>query len=161
MTLRGWLDTLAQAARTIWDAVRGKRKGQTPTPTTPSRWLRWPWWLPCLVLLLSCALPDEPTTAPEPDWLAAWTEAEACSGRTGDVTRIRWHLVDDAAPVMRYGKLGGHQQGRDIYLARSYNWRWIARHEALHALGYGGHPPDIFETRCHATFADHRDTLET
>ena len=54
----------------------------------------------------------------------------------------------------------GYTDGWDIYLAEPVaNRIWLARHEALHTLGYNGHPSSVFATKCKATEPNIEDLL--
>ncbi len=162
MTLAGRLLTLAKrAVETVKDWFRKPPKGPKPPKggTGAPRWFRFPWWVP---FALACTLPTEAgLVSPEPEWLAGYREAEACSGRVGDVTRIRWHVVAESSAVMGHGQLVGYTHGRDIYLSEPWSGqRWLARHESLHALGFHQHDPALFAVKCHATWGAIRDTLD-
>lgn len=160
MTLAGRLLTLARKG---WDWLRGRKPKPKPEPTPPPdpvrRAFRWPWWL-VLVVLAHCGMPTEPLAAVNPEWVAGYHEAEACSGRSGDVTRVRWHVVADSSAWMDHGRLAGFRDGDDIYLAESWALdRWVARHESLHQLGFRRHDPELFGVRCGALWTFIRDTL--
>ncbi len=118
------------------------------------------------VLYLGCAVavPSEPDMplyqTPNPEWIAGYHEAERCTGRQGDVTRIRWHVVPGDSFRVDGEQLIGLTIGHDIYLAE--NWaghRWLARHEAIHALGIHDHPSTVYNTACHAIWGDIREIL--
>ncbi len=124
--------------------------------------------LPILALLLSCAvLPTEVTQSAvqvpvESGWRVAWAEAEACSGRAGDLARVRWYIVPGHSFPVGDTLAIGFTTGERIYLAEDWaDTRWVARHEALHALGFHDHDPVLFGVRCHALAVDHWDTLDT
>lgn len=123
------------------------------------------------LLVLGCTglpfAPDEPLAGPVPprkEWLQGFREAEMCSGRHGDVTKIHWYVVPGNALAVEgdSAMLGYHDSGHNIYLAEGWAGHvWLARHESLHELGYGGNPhdPAVFMTRCHAAWGDLRETL--
>jgi hypothetical protein len=91
-------------------------------------------------------------TPPRPQWLAGYAGAEVCSGRKGDVRRIRWHIVPDSTFVVAGLTVIGYADGLDIYLAAPHAANvWLARHEALHTLGFLDHPTAVFG-RCKAYY---------
>ncbi len=166
MTLTGWLATLA---RRVGDWLVGRKPPKklkptpepTPQPDPVRRAFRWPWWL-VVLLIVACAMPTDAglVAVANPEWVAGYHEAEACSGRSGDVTRVRWHVVPDSSEVLQRGRLIGYRQGDDIYLARDWaSQRWLARHESLHHLGFRRHDPALFGVRCHATWGFINETL--
>lgn len=140
-----------------------------------------------LVLILSlagCALTSEATTPdyphfrgaairvvpPRPEWLAGYAGAEICSGRRGDVRRVRWHIVPGPAFTVDGMAAIGYTDGDDIYLSEPAAERiWVARHEALHHLGFRHYvTTDTANTRrsnatfigkCKATWPDPADLL--
>lgn len=91
---------------------------------------------------------------PWPNWLVGWAEAELCSGRTADLTKVRWWLLPDSSFTVDSDttRVIGFVEGNNIYLAEPWAWRtWLPRHEALHVRGYDGtHRKDIFVERCKA-----------
>ena len=101
-------------------------------------------------------------TPPLPQWLAGYAGAEVCSGIRGDVRLIRWHVVPGASFTVNGDAVIGYADGLDIYLAESGAGSvWLARHEALHTLGYKHPHADslVFRVRCRATWPTPSDTL--
>ena len=98
---------------------------------------------------------------PPLEWLAGYAQAEICSGIRGDIRKIEWYLVPGS--TFRFGDSGplfGYADGRRIYIAESMKRHpWLARHEALHTLGYGGHDSTLFQARCKADWPFPSDTL--
>jgi hypothetical protein len=129
------------------------------------------------VLLLSsagCALPraagaplaplapverawEVPTLELYSEW---WRKTEACSGRKGDMSQVKFYAVD--APNGAIGLNGtlAHgwwvRQGNRIYLpANGLGEEWLVRHEMLHALlQRGSHPTKKFVEACHLASLD-------
>jgi hypothetical protein len=128
---------------------------------------------PLALLMLGCAcgptlvFTQQPqrVEVPTPPMLEGYAGAEICSGRNGDVRRIRWWIVPGTSFTVELNgvrhSVWGYADGRDIYLAESKSDRtWLARHEALHTLGYDGrHDPAVFQTRCKADWPTTEDSL--
>ena len=79
---------------------------------------------------------EVPTLELYTEW---WQKTEACSGRTGDMSKVKFFAVD--APNGAIGLNGtiAHgwwvRQGNRIYLpANALGEEWLVRHEMLHAL---------------------------
>lgn len=95
---------------------------------------------------------EVPTLELYTEW---WRKTEECSGRTGDMSRVRFYAVD--APNGAIGLNGtiAHgwwvRQGNRIYLpANGLGEEWLVRHEMLHALlQRGSHPTRKFVQACH------------
>ena len=101
-------------------------------------------------------------TPPRPEMLAGYAGAEMCSGKRGDIRKIEWYVVPGPAFAFDDGRLlYGFADGRRIYLAEGQAHRvWLARHEALHTLGYGGsHDSVVFQAKCRAHWPYPSDTL--
>lgn len=122
--------------------------------------------LPSAVLVIAClaapacAPPTAPLPAgavryaPNPEQVAIWwREVEDCSGLKGDLSRINFYLVPDAATFEWDGReVIGLWMERDnrIVLAGDFAFRdRNVRHEMLHALTrIPGHPVEYFVHRC-------------
>lgn len=90
--------------------------------------------------------------APPPQYALWWSEVEACSGTTGDLSRVRFYRTDPGVPIQGAPDAAGqyYPTGHRIVLAGDYvNNGGIVRHEMLHALhSREGHPRDLFLRRC-------------
>ncbi len=81
-----------------------------------------------------------------------WSEAEACSGTTGDISRVRWYRTPEGVELRGAPNTAGQYDanGHRIALVGDYveNAR-VVRHEMLHALHPTvGHPRELFLSRC-------------
>ena len=81
---------------------------------------------------------------------AQWfAEVQACSGRSGDFSRLRFWAVPRSSWSGPDGGiyLGMEYQGNIYVPYDALGWPEIFKHEMLHALGYGNdHPPFPFDT---------------
>jgi hypothetical protein len=117
------------------------------------------------VALLLAACSDEtilgPVTLPPgavtydalPIYTRWWADMEACSGRTGDLSRVNWFVVPNAKWFGREGvAYDGYwfEYHHEIILASAYvQDSLVVRHEMLHdLLDDGTHPPEYFVDRC-------------
>lgn len=120
----------------------------------------------CAVVLSCEATPVEPLPpaavafGPNPAMVEHWWyQVEQCSGRRGDLSRVRFYMVPDAASFEWKGQqvIGlWMERGNRIVLASDHAFRAAnVRHEMLHALlRVDGHPPEYFRDRCGA-IVDH------
>jgi len=100
---------------------------------------------------------EVPTLELYSEW---WSKTEACSGRKGDMSQVKFYAVD--APNGAIGLNGtlAHgwwvRQGNRIYLpANGLGEEWLVRHEMLHALlQRGSHPTKKFVEACHLASLD-------
>src|SRR3954468_22975224 len=112
----------------------------------PVNGLRALFWAACFLLspsMESCArssaLPTVPANAvalvPPPAYSLWWQLTEECSGRTGDLNRIRWYVVPSAQHLRINGlPADGYWRGDTIVLADSAKLAGsLVRHEMLHA----------------------------
>ncbi len=88
-----------------------------------------------------------------------WSKTEACSGRTGDFTRIQWYVVPNVQSFetdagARVGLWTHSSSGIRIIVAGDYAGNeLVVRHEMLHALlDREGHPQEYFTNRCSLTW---------
>ena len=97
-------------------------------------------------------------TAPEQyrEW---WTKTEACSGRIGDFSQVRWYVIPDAHTFQtdageKVGLWSHSSSGVRIIIAGNYaSNELVVRHEMLHALlDREGHPTEYFQNRCGLTW---------
>ena len=83
-----------------------------------------------------------------------WRDTEACSGRTGDYTRVQWYVVPHSSWFeFRGGQYNGYWwETHDIVLAEHWiDQPGVVRHEMLHdLLNTGEHPAEYFQNRCAA-----------
>ena len=94
------------------------------------------------------------------EWLAGYAGAEVCSGVRGDVRQIRWHVVPGPHFYVQGTAVVGYADGLDIYLSESAAQTvWVARHEALHTLGFQHSDSVVMTDRCHAQYPNVRDAL--
>ena len=117
-----------------------------PFPGRPApRWRRWSERGRC------------PTLELYTEW---WTKTEACSGRKGDISQVKFYAVDapDGAIGLNGARAHGWwvRQGDRIYLpANALGEEWLVRHEMLHALlKRGSHPNEKFVESCHLASLD-------
>jgi hypothetical protein len=95
--------------------------------------------------------------SPPPIYAQWWDLTEACSGLTGDFSRVSWYRVPNSKTVpYREGVLaeGLWQSGSNRIILGGDNVEKgdIVRHEMLHALVHGGgHPRAMFIGRCRGT----------
>lgn len=118
----------------------------------------------CLVLSLlpglegcSSFAPSDARPLDAPAGFAAWWQkTEDCSGRTGDLHRIRWFVVPGDGFACPGGEcVGRWQDGHDIYISEAWlDNEMVVRHEMLHdLLGKPGHPNPPFGQGCPLTWA--------
>ena len=97
--------------------------------------------------------PDTLALAPPPvDYDAWWRATEACAGVRGEISAVRWFVIDQD----RFSVDGTwfnafwFAAGNIIVLARPYVYDGpVVRHEMLHALlRRGDHPAAYFRGRC-------------
>jgi hypothetical protein len=114
-----------------------------------------------LVLVVGCAdlfapMPGDPMLiGPPPQWIHWYHVAEDCSGRTGNVDRVRWYLYPgDLIPrnhttQRREAAAVTWTQAHKIAIAEAYELDSVTViHESLHdILGSHGHSTDIFGSR--------------
>ncbi len=88
-----------------------------------------------------------------------WSRTEACSGRTGDFTKIEWYIVPNVTTFntdvgQKVGLWTHSNEGVRIIIAGDYsNNELVVRHEMLHALlDREGHPREYFQDRCGLTW---------
>jgi hypothetical protein len=102
--------------------------------------------------------------APPPDFRTWWARTEACSGQSGEMSRIEWYVVPGAHTVEtslgpKVGLWSHSSAGVRIILAGDYvGSELVVRHEMLHALlDREGHPSEYFVARCHLTWETWQD----
>jgi hypothetical protein len=88
-----------------------------------------------------------------PEYYAQWwRDTEACSGLTGDMSRIRWYVVPNSSSFDYRGAsyAGYWWETHDIVLAgRAVDQQGVVRHEMLHdLLATGDHPDEYFKVKC-------------
>jgi hypothetical protein len=89
-----------------------------------------------------------------------WQKTEACSGRTGDMSRVTFYAVDSPSGAIGLNRTVAHgwwiRRGNRIYLpANALGEEWLVRHEMLHALlQRGSHPSRQFVEACHLASAE-------
>lgn len=110
----------------------------------------------------SCDAPTAPLPAgavpyaPFPPQMAEWwAQTEDCSGRRGDLSKVRFYIVPNASTFEWEGRqvIGlWMAAGQRIILASEYAFRARnVRHEMLHALlRVDGHPEEYFVDKCGA-----------
>lgn len=114
-----------------------------------------------LGLLVSCTSATTPLPRGSQSFVAPpayglwWTMTEACSGRTGQLSSVRWYRVPGASELPYHGDLvDGYwlQEGNRIVLAGAEQFDGpLVRHEMLHALlgaGQGPHRREQFLEKC-------------
>jgi hypothetical protein len=90
--------------------------------------------------------------APPAVYARWWAMTEACSGRSGDLGRVRWYRVPVSQFIYRGQPAGGYTSrytNRIVLTEQSIERGTIVRHEMLHALlRGGGHPRSQFLGAC-------------
>jgi hypothetical protein len=98
--------------------------------------------------------PDAQMIRPPAVYQHWWAMTEACSGRSGDMSAVRWYEVPGSAMVHKGQTVNGYWSSlaNEIVLPEDYVHAGFAvRHEMLHALlREGGHPRDQFLGACAA-----------
>lgn len=93
----------------------------------------------------------EPLQRP-PRYLDLWEEVERCSGKSGDISRIRWLHLPNESSFRYHGRTysGYWWPTRQILLAGNHTGNdHLVRHEMLHdLLNTGNHPARYFSERC-------------
>lgn len=110
-----------------------------------------------LLGLLGCGFEptgDQPLDPPAiyREW---WAKTEACSGLTGEFTKIDWRVLPGERFGCASGTCVGHWQWHHrIWVVEAYDMHeMVVRHEMLHdLLGSGGHPARFFKTACGLTW---------
>jgi hypothetical protein len=112
-----------------------------------------------LLTLAMCGLapPEGPRPFRAPDhYREVWRQAEACSGKTGDYDRVKWHVIPGPAFPCKVGKcIGEWNQPHEITIAGDFqNTDWVIRHEILHDLVGSHYPGDtlLWGVACKATW---------
>src|SRR6266550_8811800 len=109
-----------------------------------------------MLLVIGCAMPR---AAGAPLAPVERARAEACSGRTGDMSLVTFYAVDAPSGAIDLGGRVAHgwwvRTGNRIYLpANALGEEWLVRHEMLHALlKRGSHPSRAFVEACHLSSA--------
>lgn len=89
---------------------------------------------------------------PPPQYALWWHEAEACSGTSGDISRVRWYRTPPGVAIQGAPGIAGQYDptGHRIVLAGDFvDNGGVVRHEILHALHPRvAHPRDLFRRRC-------------
>lgn len=116
--------------------------------------------LVAVVGLSACDLPTAPLPAdaepfaPPAIYARWWAMTEACAGRSGDLSRVRWYRAPGSAVLLDGRPVAGYWSMRrnNIVLADDYlDDGRVVRHEMLHALlRVGGHPRAEFAAACAA-----------
>jgi len=88
-----------------------------------------------------------------PPYQLWWSMAEACSGRTGSLSDVKWYAVPGTETISDgHDEVSGYWSSSDnrIVLVESGKFNGtLVRHEMLHALlRVGGHPRSQFVERC-------------
>ena len=116
-------------------------------------------WIAALMLAACRDLVDPPLPAtaerftPPPVYARWWAMTEACSGMSGRLDAIRWHVVPGVSTFESRGLLvNGYWSAGSNQIVLSGTARLdgpTVRHEMLHALvGRAGHPRELFLRRC-------------
>jgi hypothetical protein len=102
--------------------------------------------------------------APPAVYAKWWAKTEACSGKKGKMSRVRFFAVDDAKGWIHLGDQRALawwvREGNRIYLPKGgLRNEMLVRHEMLHALTQQAkHGHKLFAERCHVaspkTWAD-------
>ena len=85
-----------------------------------------------------------------------WAKTQACSGRTGNFSRISWSTIEGYSFPCSSGECAGHwRTNHHIFLAGDWIMdEMVVRHEMLHDLiGRPGHPDPPFGVGCPLTWA--------
>jgi hypothetical protein len=98
-------------------------------------------------------LPPNPVpTTPSVDYATWYTQAEACTGVTGDFDRVRWFSVPGERwwdPLWEQYAIGTWRSPHDIYIAEAHlDNEDVVKHEIVHDLLQGGHTNDVRFKRC-------------
>lgn len=118
-----------------------------------------------LVALLSgCAfMPNEAQAMTPPEsYRAVWAEAEACTGKTGDYSRIAFYMVPGESFEGASGDAAaGHSSNGRIIISEKYlDHPMVVKHEMIHILIGSGHPDVPFKVPCKATWDSWEPTTE-
>jgi len=111
-----------------------------------------------IALLVGCTssfAPDSAPLTPPSAYLQWWQATKACSGLTGDFSRLRFSVIEGRDFECPSGRcVGRWEPASTIILASSYaHSELVVRHEMLHALiGHSGHPDIPFRQRCGLTW---------
>jgi len=117
-------------------------------------------WL--AVLLTGCAFMPEDAVPFEPPALYhdLWDSAQACTGRRGDFSQLRFFVVEGISFDTPQGPATGWTEGTTITLASEWvDHPLVVKHELIHALGIDGHPYVPFVDPCHATWDSWEELL--
>jgi hypothetical protein len=85
-----------------------------------------------------------------------WAKTEACSGLSGDYSRLTWSVIEGSSFSCSSGQCAGHwSKDHHIFLAGAWAMdEMVVRHEMLHDLiGRPGHPAPPFGVGCPLTWA--------
>jgi hypothetical protein len=110
------------------------------------------------LLLGGCAFEpngDHPIDPPA-EYQAWFAKTEACSGLSGEFTRIRWYAVAGDSFDCPGGRcVGRWNTDHRIFIASAYlHSELVVRHEILHDLiGHPGHPDPPFGSPCPLTWS--------
>jgi hypothetical protein len=100
--------------------------------------------------------PDRASAMTVPAIYREWfAKTEACSGRTGDFDRIKWHIVNGRTFECPVGACVGYwEDTHHIYIAAASQMdELVVSHEILHDLiGHPGHPNPPFDYPCRLTW---------
>ncbi len=97
---------------------------------------------------------DSPMQAPAV-YRAWFAKTEACSGLTGDFSRIQWYSVEGSSFDCPGGQcVGRWNSDHKIFISSAYtDNEMVVRHEMLHDLiGHPGHPDPPFGNPCPLTW---------
>ncbi len=94
--------------------------------------------------------------APPARYARWWTQAQACSGLTGDLAAVQWYVVPgaDTIPDPGHADVNAYWSPASNRIVLGGKWARdgsVVRHEMLHALlgrGVTGHPAAYFQGRC-------------
>lgn len=111
-----------------------------------------------LLALTGCGFdPDGDVPLEPPPVYREWfAKTEACSGRTGDFSRLRWSVIEGYSFTCASGQCAGHwRTDHQIFLASEWVMdEMVVRHEMLHdILNRSGHPDPPFGDGCPLTWA--------
>ena len=112
-----------------------------------------------LGLALSCESPTAPdmppgavAMSPAKPYALWWSVVQSCSGRSGDLSAIRWFVVPNSTSITVGGKeYQGYWFERDNTIVLASNavlGGRLVRHEMLHALSGPTHQREFFVNRC-------------